>query len=606
MMKAPDERLRRDGAGERLAARRLARQRRGARRDRADVFEIAGGKIARRRRLAHRARGRQGRALATPDEVGRGRARPARKSAPAAEGVRDLIAMNFALTRSRTSCARRRARSSPSARRRRRCAPRWRRELGCDADVVAADRRPSSAGRRSRFPRRTAASGSARSSSCALLEEMGAALLCAPFFSTVCLGANALLAAGSEAQKDEWLPAIAAGERDRDGRVRRRPNGAGTPAIERRRASGGDFVLARPRRRSCSTGTRADARRGRGAREGSGEAASPLRACPATRRGSSGARSRRWTARGGSRARARRRARAGVGRGSAAEGAAAGTRSSDARPRAHRARGRAGRRRAALPRPRRRVREGARAVRASDRLASRRSSTGAPSMMVQRRVRALRQLVGGVRRGSGDAVETRARRLARESVVLRRVLPLRRRELQVHGGVGFTWEHDVHLYLKRARAERDAARRREPWHRERVARRIGLWRMTEHARLRRARSSIVTGGGERRRARHQRALPRRPAREVVVCGRNEPDALPRRRRRPRRLRRVPTSATPSRSARVIDEVVEALRTPRRAREQRGRRRRPRTPPPRRRASRQSIIAPQSDSRRSTSPSARTR
>lgn len=47
----------------------------------------------------------------------------------------------------------------------------------------------------------------------ALLEEMGAVLLCAPFFSTVCLGANALLVAGTEAQKQEHLPAIAEGSR---------------------------------------------------------------------------------------------------------------------------------------------------------------------------------------------------------------------------------------------------------------------------------------------------------------------------------------------------------------------------------------------------------
>ncbi len=46
----------------------------------------------------------------------------------------------------------------------------------------------------------------------ALLEPMGAALLCSPFFSTVCLGANALLAAGTEEQKERYLPAIAAGE----------------------------------------------------------------------------------------------------------------------------------------------------------------------------------------------------------------------------------------------------------------------------------------------------------------------------------------------------------------------------------------------------------
>jgi alkylation response protein AidB-like acyl-CoA dehydrogenase len=40
--------------------------------------------------------------------------------------------------------------------------------------------------------------------------------------------------------------------------------------------------------------------------------------------------------------------------------------------------------------------------------------------------------------------------------------------LQIHGGVGFTWEYDVHLHLKRARA--GLALLGEPaWHRERVA-----------------------------------------------------------------------------------------------------------------------------------------
>jgi len=47
----------------------------------------------------------------------------------------------------------------------------------------------------------------------ALMECMGESLLCAPFFSTVCLGANALVVAGNDAQKREHLPAIAAGER---------------------------------------------------------------------------------------------------------------------------------------------------------------------------------------------------------------------------------------------------------------------------------------------------------------------------------------------------------------------------------------------------------
>jgi len=41
--------------------------------------------------------------------------------------------------------------------------------------------------------------------------------------------------------------------------------------------------------------------------------------------------------------------------------------------------------------------------------------------------------------------------------------------IQVHGGIGFTWDHDMHLYFKRAQSSRftfgDAT-----WHRERVAR----------------------------------------------------------------------------------------------------------------------------------------
>jgi alkylation response protein AidB-like acyl-CoA dehydrogenase len=45
--------------------------------------------------------------------------------------------------------------------------------------------------------------------------------------------------------------------------------------------------------------------------------------------------------------------------------------------------------------------------------------------------------------------------------------------IQIHGGVGFTWEYDVHLYFKRARSSAillgDASH-----HRELVAQWIGL------------------------------------------------------------------------------------------------------------------------------------
>ena len=40
--------------------------------------------------------------------------------------------------------------------------------------------------------------------------------------------------------------------------------------------------------------------------------------------------------------------------------------------------------------------------------------------------------------------------------------------LQVHGGIGFTWEHDLHLFLKRAEANAHAYGDSR-WHREQVA-----------------------------------------------------------------------------------------------------------------------------------------
>jgi len=45
-----------------------------------------------------------------------------------------------------------------------------------------------------------------------VLEEMGRRLLCAPYFSTVILAANTLLHSGDDAAKAEYLPGIASGE----------------------------------------------------------------------------------------------------------------------------------------------------------------------------------------------------------------------------------------------------------------------------------------------------------------------------------------------------------------------------------------------------------
>jgi alkylation response protein AidB-like acyl-CoA dehydrogenase len=47
------------------------------------------------------------------------------------------------------------------------------------------------------------------------------------------------------------------------------------------------------------------------------------------------------------------------------------------------------------------------------------------------------------------------------------------KNIQIHGGIGFTWEHDAHLYFKRAKSSElflgDGS-----YHRERLATRIGL------------------------------------------------------------------------------------------------------------------------------------
>jgi alkylation response protein AidB-like acyl-CoA dehydrogenase len=45
-----------------------------------------------------------------------------------------------------------------------------------------------------------------------VLEEMGAALLCAPYFSTVALATNALLTSGDDVAAKQWLPGIASGD----------------------------------------------------------------------------------------------------------------------------------------------------------------------------------------------------------------------------------------------------------------------------------------------------------------------------------------------------------------------------------------------------------
>jgi alkylation response protein AidB-like acyl-CoA dehydrogenase len=79
----------------------------------------------------------------------------------------------------------------------------------------------------------------------ALMEVMGESLLCAPFFSSVCLAANALLVGGSDSQKKEHLPGIAEGQTRATVAFTETGGDWGASGIEAlARRDGGDFLLS--------------------------------------------------------------------------------------------------------------------------------------------------------------------------------------------------------------------------------------------------------------------------------------------------------------------------------------------------------------------------
>src|SRR6202165_6285830 len=61
------------------------------------------------------------------------------------------------------------------------------------------------------IPEKFGGAGASHRELCVIADEMGRALAPVPFSSTVYLAAEAILLAGSEAQKQKWLPAIASG-----------------------------------------------------------------------------------------------------------------------------------------------------------------------------------------------------------------------------------------------------------------------------------------------------------------------------------------------------------------------------------------------------------
>jgi alkylation response protein AidB-like acyl-CoA dehydrogenase len=307
----------------------------------------------------------------------------------------------------------------------------------------------------------------------ALLEPMGEALLCAPFFATVCLGAQALLESGSAAQQAEHLPGIAAGRTLATlawTGAGAEPDASGVAALARRAAGpGSDFVLhgSFPH---VLDGHCADllvvAARAPGSAGAAGVSLFAVPAAAAERRALPTVDRTRRLARVELR---ELRVPAAALLGAEGAGAAPLERTLD---------------RARVALAAEQVGGAQRCLDLGVAYAKERVQFGRPigsfqaikhrlaEMMV--RVEAARSAAwwaAGVAALGGEELP-RAASLAK-ATASEAFFHCAAECLQVHGGVGFTWEYDVHLYLKRARAGEGFLG--EPaWHRERVARALGL------------------------------------------------------------------------------------------------------------------------------------
>ncbi|HEY8154947.1 MAG TPA: acyl-CoA dehydrogenase family protein [Myxococcota bacterium] len=306
----------------------------------------------------------------------------------------------------------------------------------------------------------------------ALLEAMGESLLCAPFFSSLCLGANALRVAGSDAQQSELLPAIAEGralatlaafEPDKSW------SAAGIEAEARR--EGGDYLLS-GRKRFVLDGHCADllivAARREGSREGEGIS---LFAVPS---GLKGVERRALATLDQTRRLAEIelhdvRVPVSARLGDEGSGAAALERIRDL---------------AAIALAAEQVGGAQRCLDLAVAHAKTRVQFGRPIgsfQAIQHKCADMMLRVESAR----SAAYYAACVAAEDGEDLARVASLAKvycseayfqcaaDSLQVHGGVGFTWEYDVQLHLKRAKWA-EAFLGDPAWHRERVARLIGL------------------------------------------------------------------------------------------------------------------------------------
>jgi alkylation response protein AidB-like acyl-CoA dehydrogenase len=303
----------------------------------------------------------------------------------------------------------------------------------------------------------------------ALCELAGEALLCSPFFASVALGANAILAAGTRAQQAELLPGIAAGE-TRATLALAESGGPGPDAVTAvARRAGADFVLS-GQMRFVVDGHCAElvvvAARAPGSRGADGIS---LFAVPGD---AAGLARRALTTLDQTRRLAALELRdvrvpAAARLGDEGAGAAALARALD---------------RAAVALAAEQVGGAQRCLDLSVAYAKQRVQFGRPIGSFQAIQHACADMMVAVETARSaayqagcaaaeDAPDLDTSAATAKAWASEAYFRCAADALQIHGGVGFTWEYDVHLHLKRARA--GLALLGEPaWHRERVARAV--------------------------------------------------------------------------------------------------------------------------------------
>jgi len=306
----------------------------------------------------------------------------------------------------------------------------------------------------------------------ALLEIMGEHLVCSPYFATLAFGANALLVAGSGAQKQEWLPKIAEGACTATLALTEANGRFDTRGIEATLERDGDGFVLRGRKRYVVDGNTADllvvAARAPGS---AGEQGVSLALVPATSAG------------------VERKALPTVDQ----TRRQAEIAFHDVRLSADALLGEEGRAAAALSS----ILDLAAIALAAEQVGGAQRALDMAVAYAKERVQ-FGRVIGSFQaikhkcadmmvavEASRSAVYLAACAAAEGSDDLPRMASLAKAycsdayfrcaadNIQIHGGVGFTWEYDCHLHFKRAKSSEtllgDAA-----YHRELVARRIGL------------------------------------------------------------------------------------------------------------------------------------